>query len=76
MKILNTKLFYVALEVEPGDTLKVTWVDDDKNIAHMKATIMEKQTLDTAVLVEYSPEEAKALGFKSVLGIFAGRSKS
>lgn len=75
MKILNKRPFASPIHVQPGDSLHVTWTDNDGQVATMKAKIEEKQIFDTAVLVEYTPEEAEALGFESALGMFAGEAE-
>jgi len=72
MKILNRRPFTSPIHCDPGDKLIVTWYG--KSVARMVANIEEKQILDTAVLVEYNPAEAKSLGFKTALGTFAGES--
>lgn len=74
MKILNRQPFSSSVHLMPGDTLIVTWNRDGKQISQMQATIEEEQTLDHAVLVEYDPDEAEELGFKSALGVFAGEN--
>ena len=76
MKILDTSPFVSPAHVVAGDTLRVTWRDSDGQVVMMETIIEKAQTLDTAVLVEYTPEEAGALGFKSALGTFAGESES
>jgi hypothetical protein len=75
MKILDTRPFSNPIICCPGDTLRVTWSDNNKTVARMEATITEDQTLDTAVLVKYTPEEAEKLGFESALGVFAGKAE-
>ena len=73
MKILNTKPFTSPINVLPGDTLIVTWRDHDQ-VPTMETKIEEAQVLDTAVLVEYEPDEARELGFEEALGTFAGEA--
>jgi hypothetical protein len=75
MKILDTRPFDSTVTCGAGDKLKVTWRDDNEVVVQMETKITEDQTLDTAVLVEYAPEEAKALGFESALGVFAGKAE-
>jgi len=75
MKILNRKPFNFPIHCDPGDILIVTWHNtNNEPTATMRTTIKEKQILNTAVLVEYSPAEAKSLGFKTALGTFAGEN--
>ena len=75
MKILDTSPFTSPIFCCKGDRLIVTWNDSNKVVAQMEARITEAQTLDTAVLVEYTPEEAEKLGFESALGVFAGKAE-
>ncbi len=72
MKILNTSPFVSPINVQPGDTLNVIWYDSDKQIATLQVKIKHQQILSTAVLVEYTTDEAQKLGFKEALGMFAG----
>ena len=74
MKILKTSPFSSPIVVDPGDTLLVTWRDRDNQVAWMKTKIEKDQVLDTAVLVDYEPDEARELGFEEALGIFAGEA--
>jgi len=75
MKILDTSPFNSPIVCNKGDRLVVTWGNRNKPVAQMEAEITEDQTLDTAVLVEYTPEEAEKLGFESALGVFAGKAE-
>jgi hypothetical protein len=76
MKILNTQSFISDVHCYPGDELIVIWSDDTGVVVTMEAKITDEQTLDTAVLVEYTPAEAEALGFESALGVFAGKAEA
>lgn len=76
MKILKTTPFSSPIHVIPGDKLKVTWSDKDENgwrqVARTETEITDSRTLDTAVLVDFPPEEAEVFGLKSALGCLAG----
>jgi hypothetical protein len=72
MKILKTTPFTSVVHTLPGDKLKVIWYDDGEIVAETETEITESRTLDTAVLVDFPPEEAKAFGLKSALGCLAG----
>ena len=74
MKILDTTPFSSRLKVSPGDRLRVIWHDHEGQVAEMETKIKEAQTLDTAVLVNYDPDEARKLGFEEALGAFAGEA--
>jgi hypothetical protein len=74
MKILDTKPFSSPITVNPGDTLRVIWRDSEDQVVGMETKIKEAQTLDTAVLVNYDPDEARGLGFEEALGVFAGEA--
>ena len=64
MKILDRTQFTAPIHVDPGDTLRVIWHDHDGQVAEMETQIEEKQVLDTAVFVEYEPDEAGGVGLR------------
>ena len=76
MEILKTTPFITPVTVNSGDKLRVTWWDRDgkkmKKAAETQTEMTESRTLDTAVLVDFSPEEAKAFGLKTAIGCLAG----
>ena len=78
MKILKTTPFTSPVHITPGDKLRVTWWDREGNevrkVAETEVKITESRILDTAVLVDFPSEEAKAFGLKSALGCLAGES--
>ncbi len=74
MKILDTSPFSSPICVCLGDTLRVIWHDHEGQVVEMETEIKEAQTLDTAVLVNYDPDEARKLGFEEALGVFAGEA--
>lgn len=74
MRILDTSRFSSPIFATPGDFLRVTWRDHEGQRVEMETTIKKAQVLDTAVLVEYEPDEARELGFEDALGVFAGEA--
>jgi|GEM_PF-5441536 len=72
MKILATTPFSSPIHCAPGDMLRVIWRNEQRTT--METKIEKAQVLDTAVLVEYEANEAKELGFREVLGVFAGEA--
>ena len=74
MKILDTSPFSSPINVNPGDRLRVIWHDHDDQVVAMETEIKKGTMLDTAVLVNYDPDEARELGFEEALGVFAGEA--
>lgn len=73
MQIIDTQAFDEPAHVQLGDTLTVTHYDDNGVvIVSFTAEIKKKQLLNRAVLVEYTSDEAAALGLKSAFGTFVG----
>jgi hypothetical protein len=72
MRILKTTPFITSVCCNPGDKLRVTWRDEGKVVVKTETEITESRILDTAVLVDFPPEEAKAFGLKTAIGCLAG----
>lgn len=87
MKILNEKPLITPICLKPGDTLNVFWeeykipkrgdllTEYPKELVRMTTKIETEQVVDYLKLVEYTLEEAEALGFNSALGIIAGEKQ-
>ncbi len=75
MHIISTMAFSSPICCSAGDILYVIWQDSEHEVASIETKILDDQTLDIAVLVEYTPEESREMGLELALGMFAGQSK-
>ena len=75
MKIIRTKRLVKSVQARKGDSVIVSWYDDDDVfITETRFDITDNRTIDTASLVKLSKKELKKLKFKSNIAAIGGES--